>query len=199
MNLFYWLLIGIGVVTLVAFLIAFWYQNSEYHRPYWDDITFATFIAFIISVVVSVFVMLFAVMSFSSNSVGEDGVSESSRTAYDLKALNLEGEEYSTSSGYMFLLIGAGSSESGTYEEIQYIWEAPDGGMSLESVSLDESRVFEAGKDTQPYVEVINYRYDTSWYAPWTQWYDLHNEARYEFHVPVGTVVQNYSVDITAE
>jgi hypothetical protein len=197
-NLFYWTLIGIGVVTLITFLIAlkvkqhnFWYDG--------DDVATAVLISLVVSSLILGFLWAMVPLSFDKPNVGDDGVSEMQRDTYDLRALNLEGEEYSRSSAAMFLLIGSGSSESGTYEEIQYIKRDADGGMTVQSVGLDESRVFEEDANTEPYVEVIYYEYDNSWYAPWTHGHYLAWETRYEFHVPAGTVVQEFDLDITAE
>jgi len=108
---------------------------------------------------------------------------------YDLESLGITDPQYT---GRMFLLSGSFEGE----QRIQFFRADDDGALSLRWSTPDESRIFQ-DEDYEPYVNYIN-TVNTSpdWVLPWDSdpWV---THTTYDFHVPAGSVVNTYELDVS--
>ena len=94
----------------------------------------------------------------------------------------------------MFLGIGGGSFSED--QKIVYMSEDERGGVSIGSIPADRAVIYEDGKQ---YMEcrVKTATYNIHWAWPFGEpKVSSYNTSTYEFHVPEGSVVRNFSVDL---
>jgi hypothetical protein len=84
-----------------------------------------------------------------------------------------------------------GSAYISEKKVLEYISEANDGGMRVESVPADKSVIYERDEAT-PKLVIKTYEESNSWLAPEA----LYSYKNYEFSIPKGSVKESYSVSV---
>lgn len=192
----FWIILAVIAAAFLGTTFIYWL--AEHKRGWFDagDAWGAGGFALVLAVVVGFFAFGVAMLWATSGDAG-DSDQRFTASSSGLETLALNEQQYSESSGGMFLLLGGYSSESGTATTVAYIDKAQDGGMTIQEAELSEARIFEDATTETARVDIINYARDVSWVAPWMDTYILNYSKVYEFHVPPGTVVTGYNIDIT--
>lgn len=112
---------------------------------------------------------------------------------HNLRALVTKEQTESHARASFFLGFGYASSSSTEVTSISYIQTDMDGGSTIQKATIGQSIIYE---DTaKPYVEdwYTVHHVNTAWW-PWGgSWTEL-GEAQHRFHIPAGTILENYEV-----
>ncbi len=113
--------------------------------------------------------------------------SNTDMTSTNLRAISTE----TTTEGHFYFL---GTGVINGDRQISYI-TSQDGYSQIATVDVDHARIFE-DEETNPHVDIYSFYLDFWWIAPWLThadvWYDS-----YDFHIPEGSVVDGYNIDIS--
>jgi hypothetical protein len=176
--LFWIVAIVVVAVGVVAALYYFWAEEDEPWVAFCAGLFFSGLAGF-----VGCFVMLFGSIGLSAP--GHEPVGYNHGMNIRLVALS-DGQG---SMGGIFV--------TATTDEFRYLLQEEDGAFVLQSEDARVSKIYEyEGSPDEAYLVAKYPIYDGSWYSPWTETYES-SKAHYEFHVPAGSVVQNYDVDVT--
>src|SRR4029453_12012690 len=110
---------------------------------------------------------------------------DTEKTTISLKALGNK----SAVDGQFFL----GGGYIGEKQVINYVRDIGSGGSKIESMPADQATLFE--DTTTPHLNIIKTVKTMPDVIPWYYGSDMH----YDFHIPAGSVLQNYKVDVSKE
>lgn len=188
-----WVGVIIGLLLVGTLLSLPRRSKTRYVRRYWDGKYLSTFgmIALAWTVIAGLVILL---GGFGPNKA-ENAGTPTLQDTHTLRALVTKEVEYGSGSVSFFLGIGGGSYSSGTATTIAYIQQAKDGGSTLESVSIDDSIIYEGSE--RPYVEDwANVWTDDGLWFPWPVTLVADYYKTYKFHIPEGTILEQYEVGL---
>lgn len=173
-------------VTLVLALIVFVVSTGGF---FMDVIDPDGFFGYIIGGIISLFVGAFVAIVFMFLILGTANIfipketQQINETTINLRALD-SGSEVS---GRYFV----GSVYIDEKKVLEYISEAEDGGMRVESVSAEDSVIYERDGE-EPKLIVREYEEINKWLSPDA----LYSYKTYEFEIPKGSVKESYDVSV---
>lgn len=173
-------------VTLVLALVVFLVCTGGFLM---DVIDPEGFFGFVIGGIISLFVGAFAAIVFmflilgTANMFIPKETNQISETTINLRALD-SGSEVS---GRYFV----GSVYIDEKKVLEYISEAEDGGMRVESVPAKDSVIYERDAEN-PKVTIRKYEEINKWLSPEA----LYTYEKYEFEIPKGSVKESYDVSV---
>ncbi len=183
----FWIFIGLlALIVVITVGIGVRGQVKYYGRGWWGEISGAGAAWFSSVAVIGLCVVLVGVW-FSPSGEWER------QETYDLRALVTTTSNESQASGVFFLGFGYASSESGQVTTVAYIRTDEDGGSRIQRVDVDDAVIYEDATE-HPYMEIWATVYKNNGvFVPW-DYTEISYMKEYRFHIPEGTILQNYEV-----
>lgn len=114
------------------------------------------------------------------------------QATYNLRALVTKSATEEHAEAAFFLGFGYASSNSAEVSSISYIQVAEDGGSTLEKADIGESVIYEGS--AKPYVEDwVSVAHNDGFFVPW-DWTYISSVREHRFHIPTGTIIDQYEV-----
>lgn len=179
------LIIGLAVVVVGIVL-----NYVEQHRKHYKD--FVDHMVYIFSPL-AVGIVIFCALSLFGGTTGTKEVVDTKDTN-NLKALNVNPEEYGESSGGFFLIAGAYHTENGIKDYVKFIEEVRPGVYQMQKVEAENILLTETGK--KPIITKTTYKnikVDTTWSFWNTDMSTKPDETI--INVPKGTIITDYEVN----
>lgn len=166
----FWLIIAVGIILTIVCAVR---ESKEW----FGEPGLTVFLGAVTTVMATIAVFLMGGLFLGANTTV--------RTESGLKALGTDEKL----GGHYFILGGGILNESSTYKVMKET-DSGDGGFFMKEVNVSSATIYE--DTTAPYMVKINESADYPWLFPFA----FGRGDTYEFHVPTGTVVQNYNVDV---
>lgn len=134
-------------------------------------------------------VLIWIALSFFTL-VAEDGKGVLTPADCDAELVAMSTGQNTTSNGSFFL--GSGTFNSEGYQTVTFLKKS-DGGVRLSEVRADEAVIFEDGGAYMTCTQEVK-SHKSDWMWPWAGETTRYGSLTYEFHVPEGSVVQQFTV-----
>lgn len=172
------MLAGIFAICIVVLVIG----SIAWAHHLWDDFGAASGIGILVFFA-SVIGFGIALAVVVSNNIGSFKAVDTEKTTLSLRALantsNIDGRLYFLGGGYI-----------GEQQVINYITQTGNGAIRLDSMPAAQATIFE--DSNTPHLNIIK----TVRYMPDVVPWELGSTMHYDFHIPAGSVLENYKVDV---
>lgn len=188
----FWIFIGIILTVLAVSAVTglILEKSRHYYYDWWSAFGTGLMVAVVVAIV-----GLFVVIAGTGGQTMHGNATRMEHR-YSLRALVTKDETESHAEFSFFLGFGGGSAASGTTKYVSYIQVAKDGGSTLQKTTIGRTVIYEdVPKDGKPYVEDwVSYGKNDGAFWPWPFTWTVDGEAQHRFHIPKGTILEQYEV-----
>jgi hypothetical protein len=168
------------VATLVA--VALYLKNNRGSFFYWDHLLSSFFMVLMVSLVGFFIAIIVTFFSFFNTQPSLGDYTETKLSALS-NAQGIEGRSYFLGSGY---INGA--------QQLSFIEDHGDYSIVNQVTVGPQALIYQNAKNDQPWMTKQEYVQDAWFLWPGWEW-ELYNDT-YTFHIPEGSIVSDYVIDV---